>query len=146
MSARGRPPLPELIRDFEAGSITPGGFDHETHVRVAWEYLERFDVPETLARYSAALTRLTEQLGIPDKYHATITGFLILLIAERRETRPGDDWPRFRTANPDLFRGVRRLMRQHYAAARLDSPLARRQFLLPDGGPDSRAGGPTDAG
>ena len=32
----------ELIRCFEAGDVPAGGFHHEQHVRVAWNYVSRY--------------------------------------------------------------------------------------------------------
>jgi hypothetical protein len=124
--------LPDAIRAFEASRVDPDVFDHAAHVRLAWLYLRHCDVPETLQRYSAGLQRLTAKLGVPDKYHATVTGFLLLEIAERRSVRPDADWQGFVESNPDLFTDVRRLLLERYDETRLDSPLARRQFLLPD--------------
>ena len=81
----------ELVA-FEAGDIAPGDFDHEAHVRVAWTMLGTADLDEALRRYPQALKRITQRLGVPEKFHATITGFLLLLIAERRAAMPGADW------------------------------------------------------
>ena len=134
MSGHAESRLPRLIRDFEAASIDAERFDHEAHVRVAWEYLKYVDLPQTLARYSAALRSLTARLGVAEKYHATVTGFLLLEIAERRSFCPDADWQAFVDRNPDLFRDVRRLLVSRYDEKRLDSDLARRQFLLPDRG------------
>ena len=127
--------FPALVRDFEAATIAAEDFDHEAHVRVAWEYLQHLDLPKTLLRYSAALQRLTARLGVEHKYHATVTGFLLLEIAERRSRRPDADWTAFVRLNPDLFEDVWRLLVSRYDETRLHSDLARRQFLLPDRAP-----------
>ena len=84
------------IDAFELGEIDPDAFDHQAHVYVAWLYLERFPLPVALEKFDAALRRLTVKLGIPGKYHATITWFYLLLIGERRADEPGADWFRFR--------------------------------------------------
>ena len=88
-------------------------------------------MPEAAARFDAALQRLTEKLGIPAKYHATITWFFMLLIAERRNDGPGSDWYRFRQDNFDLIRDGKVLQR-YYTSETLASDRARQSFVMPD--------------
>ncbi len=117
---------------FETAAITPDEFDHEAHVRIAWTMLGTADLDECLRRYPLALKRITRRLGVPEKFHATVTGFLLLLIAERRAAMSTADWAAFRSANPDLVTEARQLLRRHYTSERLGAKLARSQFLLPD--------------
>jgi len=115
---------------FERGDVDPDAFDHEAHVYLAWLYLERFPLPEALERFDAALRSLTVKLGIPGKYHATITWFYLLLISERRNELPGEDWRRFRRRNADLLEGG--VLERYYNGRTLASARARRAFVLPD--------------
>ena len=119
------------VDSFERGEIDPEAFDHEAHVHVAWLYLERYPLPVALERFDAALRRLTVKLGIPGKYHATITWFFLLLIGERRAADPGADWSRFRRRNRDLFEDGG-LLRRYYRGETLASDCARQSFVLPD--------------
>jgi hypothetical protein len=119
------------VEAFESGEIDPGAFDHEAHVYVAWLYLEQFPLPEALEKFNAALRRLTVRLGVPGKYHATVTWFFLLLIAERRSADPGADWFRFRRLNADLFEDGG-LLEHYYHRQTLASDRARRSFVLPD--------------
>jgi hypothetical protein len=124
--------LPDFTIDaFERGEIDPEAFDHEAHVYMAWLYLERFPLPEALAKFDSALRRLTERLGVAGKYHATITWFFLLLIGERRSAEPGADWPRFRRRNADLVED-RGLLERYYSRQTLASDRARQAFALPD--------------
>jgi hypothetical protein len=116
---------------FERGEIDPQAFDHEAHVYVAWLYLERFALPAGLEKFDAALRRLTVQLGVPDKYHATITWFFLLLIGERRSADPGADWQQFRRRNADLIEDAG-ILERYYSRQTLASDRARRAFVLPD--------------
>ena len=129
MNAVARPAFP--IEAFERGEIDPEAFDHEAHVYMAWLYLERFALPAGLEKFDVALRRLTERLGVPGKYHATITWFFLLLIGERRSAEPGADWPRFRRRNADLVED-RGLLERYYSRQTLASDRARRVFVLPD--------------
>jgi len=71
----------ELIRGFETCALEP--FPHQSHVRVAWCYLQRAPILTALARFRAGLQRFAASKGKPDRYHETITVAFMLLIAER---------------------------------------------------------------
>lgn len=129
MNAAAKPTV--TLDAFEAGSLDPEAFDHEAHVYVGWLYLERFPLLETIGRYSQALRSLTTKLGVPDKYHETITWFFLALIAERREATRGHGWFAFRSENDDLFHGAR-LLARYYSKECLMSDHARQAFVLPD--------------
>ena len=79
------------IERFENGNISAEEFDHEAHLYVGWLYVTEFELSDAIARFERALKRLTAKLGVPDKYHATITWFFMLLIAERRDADPGSE-------------------------------------------------------
>jgi hypothetical protein len=129
MNAAAKPAF--TVDAFENGPIDPDAFDHEAHVYVAWLYLERFPLLEAIAKFDAALRRLTVNLGIPGKYHATITWFFMLLIAERRNNEPGSDWFRFRRDNDDLVSNGD-ILQHYYDSETLASDRARQSFVLPD--------------
>jgi len=120
------------LDEFEQGTFDPEEFSHGAHVYVAWCYLGRYSLGESLQRFSSALRRFTASIGQFAKYHETITWFFILLVAERRIGPAANDWHRFVGDNPDLLQGAGPLLRRHYSEARLESPRARQQFLLPD--------------
>lgn len=136
------PALAELDA-FEAARIDPEAFDHEAHVRVAWTLLEATDLVDAIARYAAALRRITRKFGAEGKYHETITWFFMLLIAERRREAPGVGWDAFRQRNDDLVADAGTLLSSYYSPARLASPLARSQFLLPDRAPGAQGAATT---
>lgn len=125
-----RPPL--TISCFEALAFDPDQFDHETHVYIARELVLDAGQEEAAIRFARTLKALTANLGAPGKYHATITRFYVLSIAERCRHSPGADWDSFKALNPDLFDGS--LLRRSYSKDRLASDEARRFFVLPDKG------------
>lgn len=127
-------PMPQFtVESFETGEIDADAFDHDAHIYVAWLYLERHPLLEAIRKFTAALQRLTTQLGIPGKYHETITWFFMILIEERRAQASTDDWYAFRRANDDLFaRGEDGILNRYYKRATLGSDRARRSFVLPD--------------
>ena len=63
----------ELIRALEAGEVPVGGFHHAQHVRVAWNCVSRYPLPEAIERFTSGLKRFAQAQGTPDLYHETIT-------------------------------------------------------------------------
>lgn len=118
------------IERFESGQIEADLFDHEAHVYVAWLFVTSLELADAIARFDSALRRLTTRVGVPEKYHATITWFFLLLISER--SRENEGWQAFKSRNPELTRDSKATLNRYYSEARLFSDLARRQFVLPD--------------
>jgi hypothetical protein len=124
---------PRLSIDaFEAGTIDSAEFDHAAHIYVAWLYLQRFPAATAISRFTQALRRLTARLGVPGKYHATISWFYMLLIAERLTNASTKNWNEFRQDNDDLFRRDDNVLARYYSDNLLSSDLARQSFVLPD--------------
>ena len=120
------------IESFETGNVDVGAFDHESHVYIAWLYLQTFPRAQAADRFCTALRRLTERIGVPAKYHETISRFFLELIARRRDTAAARDWPAFRRDNDDLCSGAAELLQRHYSPELLWSVRARTSFVMPD--------------
>ncbi len=121
------------IESLEDGTLDVDAFDHEAHIYVAWLYLQRYPLHEASARFMSALQRLTRKLGIPGKYHETISWFFMLLIEERRSAQETDDWFSFHRDHADLFaRGDDDIVNRYYSSELLGSDRARQSFMLPD--------------
>src|SRR5262245_6381074 len=122
----------ELLRYFEAGEVPPGGFHHEQHVRVAWNYVSRYPLPDALERFKSGLKRFALAQGKPGLYHETITIAYVLLIDERLDRRPGSDWDHFAVQNPDLLQWKPSILDRYYTQETLWSDRARQAFVEPD--------------
>ena len=128
MSITGHPDL--TIEQFESGNIDAEMFDHEAHVYVGWLYVQQYELADAIARFDDALRRLTRKLGVPGKYHATITWIFLLLIAERSLSK--ESWQIFKTRNRDLIDESKSTLGRYYSEELLFSEAAREQFMLPD--------------
>ena len=128
MNAVAQPDL--TIANFEAGNIDAERFDHQGHIYVAWLYVRRYGTVVAITRFDAALRRLTQQLRVPGKYHATITWFFVLAIAERFDE--GDSWNTFCSKNADLITDSKKTLARYYSKDLLISEIARERFVLPD--------------
>lgn len=128
---------PLSISEFERFDVDPARFDHEAHVAIAWNYLDHYAEKVATERFVAALRALTAHLGVPGKYHETITRFYLEVIAERRLTNSGADWKEFRSLNPDLLDPG--LIARHYSPELIGSDEARNRYVPPDRLPLSSA-------
>lgn len=122
------------FRDSVESCRFPGGsFGHEEHVRLAWIYLQEYDTDEATARCRRTLSRFAAFHGDRDKYHDTLTGAFMHLIARHvAETPEDEDWTAFRARVRPLFESARELIDRHYSKEHLGRPEARKTFLPPD--------------
>jgi len=118
---------------FERCEIAGDAFHHRDHVRLAWIYLRQMPVIDALKRFTESLKRFAAHNDVPNLYHETITWAYLLLIHERMERNPVDDFPTFEAANADLFAWKPSILNRYYDQETLDSELAKRMFLMPRG-------------
>jgi hypothetical protein len=122
---------PKITIDrFEASDIDPDEFNHEAHVYVGWLYVQQFELSTAISRFDAALKRWVTKLGADGKYHATLTWFFLLLIADRTEV--DETWQMFKSRNLDLVENSRDVLSRYYSNGYLFSDRARERFVLPD--------------
>jgi hypothetical protein len=123
----------DFINQFEASTLPSGSFHHRDHVKLAWLYLQRHSLLETLVRFSEGLKRFATANGKDNLYHETITWAYVLLIHERMKRAGGkQSWEDFAAANPDLFDWQNSILKTYYREETLRSELARRVFVFPD--------------
>ena len=123
----------QLLAGLESGELLPDQFHHTQHVRAAWIYLNRYPILEAISRFCGTLRAFATALGKPDRYHETITWAYLLLINERIQRSAGAaGWEHFAASNPDLLDWTSPIVRRYYSQDILDSPLARKVFVMPD--------------
>ena len=120
----------EFIASLEGCTLPPAEFDHAAHVRAGYLYLREGTFGRSIDRMEAAIRRYAGVLGMSDRYHDTITvAFLALIRRHLYERGDGDGWEGFAAENPELF--DHELLLRFFPKAQLESPLARRVFVLP---------------
>ena len=124
---------------FRAGALSTDAFHHADHVRMAWVYVREFGFDGALRQFVDDLKRFAMAKGVPGLYHATITLAYLALVAERVAVTPTEAWEGFASAHPDLLHWKPGVLDGYYSHARLWSPEARVQFLLPDRVPQTPA-------
>jgi hypothetical protein len=120
-----------LVRDFESGLLGAGRFGHREHLWVAHAYLQMYPLEEALARFVARLKALTLALGVPEKFHATISWGYMIMIDEAMRRAPGVSFEVLLANNPLLLQPPAAALQGFYSRAELESDEARRRFVLP---------------
>ena len=121
----------DFLAALEACALAPADFNHAAHIRAGFLYLQRHDFADALRAMRGAISRFAASIGKDALYHETITVAFMTLINERLAAGPQDiAWPDFATRHTDLFDGS--ALSRHYSKDRLNHPLARQIFLLPD--------------
>ncbi len=122
----------ELRCAFEACSLDPKLFDHRSHMRLAWLYLQDLSLSHAIECFTTNLRRYTRYVGAAAKYNETISWFYMLAIAERQKKHPCTNFDDFLASNPELTAPGAPLLKRSYRPETLASELAREIFLLPD--------------
>jgi hypothetical protein len=121
----------DFLSALEACTLMPTAFHHAAHLRAGFLYLQRHDFPEALGAMRRAIKAFAASINKDGLYHETITTAFMTLINARLAVEPaGIAWEDFAARHRDLFDGT--ALSQHYSRERLQHPLARQIFLLPD--------------
>lgn len=121
---------PEFLRALESCTLPDSAFGHAAHVRAAYLCLRNADFPTAVQRMAAMLRAYIASLGQPGRYHETKTvAYMALIQRAMVERGDGGSWCEFAHHNPDLLDP--HLLLRYYTRTELDTPLARRAFVLP---------------
>lgn len=123
--------LESVLASFEDGTIDNCNFSHTGHLFVIWSLVNRRGTLAAISTFESCLKRITEAEGAPEKYNATITHALGIIVGERVASAPGGEWSDFVDANPDLFEWPNPVLTNLYPNDELYSDEARASFLLP---------------
>lgn len=120
-----------LVCAFESQAIDPAQFRHREHLYVAWCYLRELPLEEALARYVRHLRQLASALGVPGKFHATMTWGYVVLLHAAMEAAPDATFDELLARNPALADHRSGALHAFYDRDQLASDEARRRFVLP---------------
>jgi hypothetical protein len=118
---------------FERGTLDPAQFDHRLHLSLAWTCLQRDGFPQGALLFRQQLQAYVATVGAEGKYHETITWAYLVLLNEELTLRspPGEPFDAMIRRRPDLLDHRNGAIARCYSKSQLDSPDARRVFLLP---------------
>jgi hypothetical protein len=109
---------------------TRGGFGHEQHIELAWNYLAQYPVEAAHEAVASAIRHMAGLHGAPDKYHDTITRTWIHLVAVHRSGSDAESFEEFIAHNRGLL--DRHVLERHYSRELIASPEARARWTAPD--------------
>jgi hypothetical protein len=104
-------------------------FTHEDHLRMAFAYARKGGAGAAVGG-ARRIQGLAEKLGVPGKYHDTLTVAWARVVGHLATTSRASDFAEFLHDHPQLRN--RKLMSAHYSRGLLFSPAARAQFVEPD--------------
>lgn len=122
----------QFLAAFLDASMPAAGFDHHGHLRAAWLLLQREPLERAVRDTCEAIARLAARLGVPGKYHRTLSEALVRLMAEGGGADPALSWDGFLAANGELVNDACAVLARYYSPSLLNSPAAREHFLPPD--------------
>ena len=116
---------------FETGEIPGHHFGHEDHLRMAWLYLRRHDLPTATERAMVGLRRFLAASGMPGLYNETLTQLWLKLVNQAVRQSPDiNSFEEFIARHEQLL--DRGLPYKHYDRKTLMSEPARKGWVEPD--------------
>ena len=120
----------EFYQQFENGTLDVSLFDHSNHVKMGWIYVQKFELPEAMTRFSKALKNFAKANGQRRRYHETVTFAYLIVINERlKQAKKKQTWKEFAAENPDLFGWI---LDKYYHPKTINSAFAKKVFVFPD--------------
>lgn len=92
-----------LRQQFETLSLPEGSFHHREHVRLTWIYLTGEPADEVATRLLRSILVLATHLGVPEKFHYTLTIAWVRIIEAARRAHPDLPFDALAAACPSLL-------------------------------------------
>lgn len=119
---------------FGACTLRGSQWKHEAHLRIAFMFVQRFELDEAHLRMRAGIIRLNERHGVVESsargYFETLTRVWLILVADARARSGAQSSQELLARCPELL--DRALVEKHYSKALLATPRARAVFVAPD--------------
>ena len=71
----------EFLHAFESGRLSPAGFHHRDHLRLAWLQVNRLGLEAGSAAVAGGIRRFAEAHDHHRLYHETLTRFWVRIVA-----------------------------------------------------------------
>ncbi|WP_280462042.1 hypothetical protein [Nocardia carnea] len=117
-----------LLSMFERGELDE--LSHRDHLRVVFAKTRQANEEEAVEFTRRGLRTLTERLGMPEKYHETLTVAWARIVSALTAASPAVDFAAFLDTHPDL--ASTSFVEKYYTRQLLFSPAARDRFVAPD--------------
>ncbi len=122
----------EFVEKLVSGTLNPGLFSHEAHIRLAWIFISKSGEEKAIADTCAAIKGYVDHLKIKGKYHETITVAAVKLVAGAMRTHNYAGVRDLLAKNASLLHHFKESVQRHYSFDVFDDPRARDQYVEPD--------------
>lgn len=115
--------------------VTPGGhgFGHRQHVQLTYLAITRVGLEPARALVADGIRETATAAGVPQKFHATMTGAWLELVGHHVTEEPGASFEELVSHNPALL--DKALLSRFYEDTTLASDAARAAWTEPDRAP-----------
>ncbi len=117
---------------FENCTLDPECFDHLGHIRLAWLYLNHYDLDTAIQRTCTGIKAYAESLGATRKFHYTLTDAMVRIMAMRIEASDSGSLQQFLDKNPDLVEDAPGVISRYFSEEQLEQEAARCGRVEPD--------------
>ncbi|OZG73066.1 hypothetical protein BTA51_11245 [Hahella sp. CCB-MM4] len=121
-----------FLAQFEGQTLDPACFDHLGHMRLAWLYLNRYDLETAVESTCRGIKLYAESLGATQKFHYTLTDAMVRIMAMRFGKSGFDSLEQFLDMNPDLVNDALGVIHQYFSEEWLAQDSARCSRVEPD--------------
>ena len=121
----------ELAAILPAITGADGQFRHRQHINLAFLAIQRYGMPEAIAKICCWIRHISAYEQAPQKYHYTVSRAWVEIVAQHVAADPrSTDFDIFAGRHPTLL--DKRLLSRHYRSSTLAAEPARRGWVEPD--------------
>lgn len=121
-----------FLAQFESQLLAKEYFNHIGHLRLAYLYLDKWDLPQAIDKTSDGIKAYAESLGVVDKFNTSITYAIVSVIHVRKQLACSTNWRNFVENNDDLARECLKVLGAYYSDGLLMTEEAKRHRIEPD--------------
>ena len=122
----------EFENQFSNGTLDPGVFTHEAHLRLAWIHITTYGVTKSIDTISAQLQKFVALAGEKEKFNMTVTVAAIRAVYHFMRSSTTTNFQDFIDENPRLKNNFKELLHSHYSTDIFKSEQAKKEFLEPE--------------
>ena len=122
----------EFLQQFENLTLPASEFDHNGHLRIAFIYLQRYELLTAVNKVCTGIKNYATSLGAADKFQHTLTEATVRIMAKRIQQQGAQSFAEFKADNADIVSNLSGVLRNYYHSQTLFSEIARIQYVEPD--------------
>ncbi len=129
----------QLIEKFENQEFKGDDFHHLEHLKVAWHYICHETLSVAKQKFHSNVFALVKKLDAEDKYHRTLTDFMLDYLFHLRAYLGTDCWQRLEQESLLVIQDAKKLISYYYSDKVIWSEEAKATYVEPDIIPLDRA-------